>query len=345
MDAYNCIIYSYNTGRFYLVNPDALSKGLANKIRRYSGKVYIHEYEMHEIVCNAQNPKSVNYSSFLFPVVIGIMVTNKCNLACKYCIANNGNSYSKEDNFSTISDIVLYELLNSSVSSVMVSGGEPTLYDGLPNFLKSISHGDFLCLLDTNGVHIDEDLINTLKSTDIIPRVSLDSIYEYEHNDNRGKFSETYNNIIRMCKEGIDLRINTVISKTNAKSLFKLAEWIYKNNIRKWHIFKLQKMFAPKSISIDDESAENILFWLNREYGDKINLLFKFSKTNDGFASFVIDSDGMCFSTYNIDDEHSEKRVFGNIREKSLSDIWLDTPVDYRLRHYNKYLYYANKEI
>lgn len=345
MDMHNFIMYSYITGKFYLINVDVLSSSLADKVWNITGKTYLNESELYEMVVNAQNPYCVDCSRFSYPIVVGIMVTNKCNLQCKYCIANYGKSYSSKDCFSNVSSIVLNELKNSSVISVMVSGGEPTLYKELSSFLTNLSKGDFLCLLDTNGVNIDDELLNVLKKTKVIPRISLDSVYENEHNANRGMFANSIKNIIRLRGEGIDLRINTVINRRNVKNLGDLAEWLCMNGISKWHLFKLQQAFAPKDIWISDDEVKDILTDLNRKYGKKMDLLFKFSKNNDGFASFVIDSEGVCFSTKNTKCGYGEKKVFGDLTQKKLSDIWMSTPMDYRIRHYNKYLSYINKEV
>ena len=344
MDSEHFVLYSCSNGKFYLVNFNSLTKLLYNKIKKTGTKsIYILKNELNEIIDKALNPELVDYCKFLYPIVVGIMVTNKCNLNCKYCIANNGNSYSKEDSFHDISEKILKELKDSSVVSVIVSGGEPTLYKHLPEFLLKLSNGNYFCLLDTNGTLITEELIDTLKKTNVIARISLDSINASEHDTNRGMFNATLANIIKMRKENIDLRINTVLNKMNAKNIDDLAKWISKNGIKKWHVFKLQRAFSSPELWIDDTETTNILSHLEKTFGTDIDILFKFSKTNDGFASFVIDSDGICFSTQNKTIGCNQKHVFGDITQESLSEIWQNTPVEYRLRHYNKYLSYTNK--
>ena len=345
MDEKNFIIYSYDTGKFYLNNIDMLSSGLSNKVKNIQGKLYISKNDLSEIIKNAQNPRYVNYKDFTSPIVIGIMVTNECNLNCKYCIANYAHSYSQENNFHKISPILLSEIKKSGVISTMISGGEPTLYTHLSSFLSNLSNGNNLCLLDTNGVMIDDSLLKILKENNVISRISLDSIYENEHNKNRGMFSETLKNIIKLKKAGIDFRINTVINKVNIDSLPDMAEWMYLNKITKWHIFKLQSAFAPKDIWVDEQKVIDMLSYLQEKYDGKINILFKFSKNNDNFASFMVDSSGVCFSTRNKETSESEKYVFGSITNDSLHDIWKNTPMDFRLRHYDKYLMYAEKII
>lgn len=344
MDAYNFIVYSYHTGKFYLVNINSISSTLKDKINNIDGKICFLENEMHEIIKKAQNPNCVDYSQFQYPIVVGLMTTNRCNLTCRYCIANNGESYSVNDNFSIISTHLLNELKNSSVISVMVSGGEPTLYKNLPWFLSELSQNEFLILLDTNGTLIKDELLDVIKTTSVIPRISLDSIYKNEHDFNRGMFNDTLSNIIKMRNMNIDLRINTVLNKSNAKNLNELAKWLCKNGITKWHIFKLQQAFAPPDIWLGDYETIDVLSNIQKIYGKDIDILYKFSKNNDGFASFVIDSEGNCFSTQ-TKEGYNKKYFFGNIAKKSLKEIWRSTPMDFKLNHYNKYLSYTNKEL
>ena len=342
MDINSIIVYSYKTGKFYLINYNSISISLKNKFNGLGGKVFFSEEETIEIIEKAQNPNHIDIKQFNYPAVLGIMATNKCNLECTYCIANNGNSYSKKDNFSEVSKYIIDNLKGSSIVSVMVSGGEPTLYKDLPPFLTELSKNNCLILLDTNGTLINNELLNTIKSTIVIPRISLDSICKEEHNINRGMFDVTLSNIIKLRNNSIDIRINTVLNKSNAKNIDKLADWICGCGIKKWHIFKLQSNFAPERIRLSENETISILSKLQKLYGNNIDILYKFSKKNDGYSSFVIDSEGNCFSTKSYDG-NAQKIIWGNITQQSLDKIWQSTPINYRLRHYNKYLSYKDK--
>lgn len=337
------LLYSYGSGLFYLCDISSLPPNIKGRLNCRRVKLHINCCLEKELITSAINPNSINISVFKSPVVVGVMTVNYCNLACKYCISANGNGYSNTSVFPHKADVLFDKLMNSQIVSVLLSGGEPTLYDDLPFLLRSIAEHSFLCLLDTNGIQISDDLLNALTETDIIPRVSLDSSNEYEHNYNRGDFKKTVSTIDAMIRSKINLRVNTVLNSINLYSLENMAEWLLRKGIKKWHIYKLQKDFAPCEIWVDDKDAEEMINSLLSNYSDKLDILCKFSRLNDGYSSFIIDGEGNCFSTSNGIASFIEKVNFGNIYSNELSEIWENTPLEYRRRHLNKYLVWEGK--
>lgn len=336
------ILYSFTNGRFYLISNiySPLKKSNHNTFLRR--KIRLNKNKFEYIRNKCLNPEDVDYESFESPIVVGIMISNFCNLNCSYCLARNGSSYSEQNLLIKNEDILINRLIKSQIISLLVSGGEPTLYSNLPTFLDKMYNSNFLIMLDTNGTKLSYELIDTLKRVSIFPRISLDSVSDEIHNKNRGNFSDTFENIKKLINQGIEFRINTVIHNDNIYELEKIAEFMLENNIKTWHLFKLQQEFAPKSIWINDDIVEKNINLIREKYGDKLNIICKFTKNNDSFASFVIDSMGYCFSTDNKN-ETSKKIVFGNIFEKNIQDIWKSSPLDYRLRHYKKHLTYRGK--
>lgn len=117
--------------------------------------------------------------------------------------------------------------------------------------------------------------------------------------------------------------------------LNEMAKNLIAMGIRKWHIFKLQSAFAPNHLHISDTVAENAISALKIRYADRIIINCKFSKENDRFASFVVDSELNCFST---DNEAGTKVVFGNLTKNRIKEIWDKTTMNYKMRHLSKYL-------
>lgn len=334
------ILYSFKNGKFYLINNTTLPEKWQGSViaKEY---IYLSEQEFVVISNSALNPETVGVKEFNSPMVVGLMVWNSCNLECRYCIARNGGGYSANNTLLNNCDLLIERLVEAQVVSILISGGEPTLNDNLCGFLERLSDYFFLMMIDTNGVLMSEELLGIYKRGKIIPRVSVDSIKKEIHNINRGKFENTLLNINRLLDNNVDIRINTVLYKDNAVYLEEMAEWLVKKGIKKWHIFKVQKEFAPQEIWIDDAYAKCIIDNIFLKYSEKINIICKFSSRNDSFSSFVIDNEGNCFST---DNDNKKKVVFGNIIENSISEIWSNTPDDYKLRHYKKHLSYKGKK-
>ncbi len=332
------IAYSYISGRFYISE--------YSKVRRLNGygkknteTIYISLDELHTIESSSKDPDDLPISLFRSPIVIGVMVTNRCNLFCKYCISRNAQSYSKKSNFMHYEEKLFAELNSSNVMSVMLSGGEPTLYDGLPRLLDRISNHHYICLLDTNGTLLSTELLKAIKNNDIVPRVSLDAIDPWINDYCRGQTNAVIDGIYSLVQYGITPRINTVLTSENYKSVDVLAKWMVDTGIIKWHIFRLQRMFAPNNLWITDEELDTKIRLLQARFGDKLEIICKYGNEKDKYASFVIDTEGNCFSTNNLMPGISKKEIFGNVEKQSLDEIWHSCPDEYKRRHYKKYVF------
>lgn len=327
------VIYSFNSGYYYVNN-----YSIIEKIYSEDG-IYSVEYSLHKkIHDSALDPKNLNIQIFTNPIVVDIMFSNICNLRCKYCISTYANSYSFQNLFITYVQELSKRINESHSVGVVISGGEPTLNPELISFLKLINSNLFFCALDTNGVSFSKHLVNTVKSKYIIPRISLDSLNEEINNDVRGMYDRVLLTINYLLREEVEFRINTVLSSRNKDDLENLGKWMIANNIKRWHIFKLQRTYAPKDLWISDEETQKIITNLQKKVGNELHILSKFITKTDGFASFIIDSSGECFSS-----KGTEKICFGNIFQQSIQEIWGNTPIEYRSRHINKYIYYRNK--
>lgn len=335
------VLYSFVSGRFYICKYASIKRlsGLSTVGRK---TINIEPDELRIIEDNSIDPDKLDITLFSSPLVIGIMVTNNCNLNCLYCIARQASSYSSTDRFDHYYDKLCAEIASSKsrVLSVMLSGGEPSLNSNLPRFIRRVSNQSYLCLLDTNGTRLSNDLISTIKETYIIPRVSLDSIYPFINDSCRGDTVDVLNSIRLLLENNIQPRINTVLTSANAESINSLAEWIIEKGIKKWHIFKLQSIFAPEWLRISDDVFVRTINRLKSNYSDKIDILCKYGEDKDKYASFVIDSEGQCFSTDNLSQNSSKKIVFGNIENQTLFEIWDNCPEVYKRRHYRKYIYF-----
>lgn len=225
------------------------------------------------------------------------------------------------------------EIKESEISGVILSGGEPTLNPCLVDFLQMIKDLNIYILLDSNGVCWEDKFFKVVAMIpNLIPRISLDSSIPDIHNTVRGGFQSTYNTIDKLVTYKDNVRINTVLNLTNYRYMSELADLLVKWNIKRWHIYKLRKQYAPKKYWISDELTEVILRDLFKWYGDKIDITCKFSNSDDDYASFLVDGCGECFTERN-----GKKVIWGNISNDHIRQIWANTPSDYKIRHFKKY--------
>ena len=87
------IVYSYYTGYYYL----AKRKNIPSEYT-LDGKYTAHLDFINKISSMALSPSEIDVSEINSPIVISIMLSNICNLNCKYCISRNAHSYSKTNN-------------------------------------------------------------------------------------------------------------------------------------------------------------------------------------------------------------------------------------------------------
>lgn len=77
-----------------------------------------------------------------------------CNLRCPFC--QNGNLVLSPENEPSISEEEVLAFLKKRsgiLEGVCISGGEPTLYRELPDFISKIKALGYLVKLDTNGTN------------------------------------------------------------------------------------------------------------------------------------------------------------------------------------------------
>ena len=83
-------------------------------------------------------------------------ITNLCNLACNFCLANQCDS-KKDPSFDEIKES-LTKLIEKDKTLVQLSGGEPTTRKDLPEIIKNAKEiGAKYVQLNSNGIRLGED--------------------------------------------------------------------------------------------------------------------------------------------------------------------------------------------
>lgn len=123
----------------------------------------IHEYQ--------------NYRSFDHQrkIVAQWSITGRCNLKCRHCFIMSANAekglreYSLEE-----AEMIVRELSDYGVESVMITGGEPLLH---PHFLDIvrliIGAGMKLSWINTNGMLLTEKLLDNIEALGAKPKMAI----------------------------------------------------------------------------------------------------------------------------------------------------------------------------
>lgn len=145
-----------------------------------------------------------------------LAVTDRCNLRCNYCMPESGIDFSQKETLFTIEELSRLSgiLVAQGIDKIRITGGEPFVRKDLMVLLRDLANMDGLkdISITTNatliGPYIDE-----LKSLGILNiNVSLDAIDRetFEKITRRNQYDIVYNNIMRLCDEGFNVRINFI---------------------------------------------------------------------------------------------------------------------------------------
>jgi MoaA/NifB/PqqE/SkfB family radical SAM enzyme len=159
-----------------------------------------------------------------------IQVTRECNQKCIIC--SNPPTERKLDFESAKKEID--SLKRGGCSEIIFTGGEPTLYEKLPELIQYASRAGMLARIITNGQKIaDIQYLKKLKKAGL-KHLHL-SIYSSEdkiqqkisgNKNSLQNIKKALNNLKKI--RGISVDINIAISRLNAGHLRQTASWIVK---------------------------------------------------------------------------------------------------------------------
>ena len=96
-----------------------------------------------------------------------------CNFRCPFC--QNKNLLLNPADFAVFTEQEIFDHLkkrSSMLTGVCISGGEPTIYKELPDFIRQIKELGFLVKLDTNGTN--PQILRRLYDEKLIDYVAMD---------------------------------------------------------------------------------------------------------------------------------------------------------------------------
>ncbi len=287
------------------------------------------------------------------PIFAHLLLTNRCNLKCRYCFVDVNTIYESDFTLEEWKDTVR-GLHRRGCVSISLMGGEPLMFkelDALIDYIKSLGLN---VDLTTNGISLRKK-IETVRKVDSI-MVSLDG-REHAHDINRGKnsFKHAMDAIEALKENNIPVRVNSMVNRQSREELPWLLNFSKTNKIP--ITFNITNEFSESKrdfqdevmlnedeirdfyrelrarITEDSELADLVLF-SNKTIDHVINYPKPFNelilkepgkklKRNDmcwfGQVWVHIDSNGdiiPCSTLWNLPDKFTPK----NIREHGLSD-------------------------
>jgi radical SAM protein with 4Fe4S-binding SPASM domain len=266
-------------------------------------------------------------------------ITLKCNLRCSHCGSSAGLPRPNELNTKECFRLC-EELAELGCEDVSLMGGEPFLREDWFSIGQCIKSLGMNLSIVSNGTILEKYIEKISQLKPKVVGISLDGLKEsHEKIRGKGTFEKTIRAIELLREKGIQTTVITTVSKINFKDLPKMKNLLYKKGVN-WQIqvamplgnFQKEQMlskeeFYATALFIAKERIENSFKNLPvigaHCYGYYSKFLpgCSWEGCSAGISSIGITSDGGivgCLSMGN------ERFIEGNIREKSLKEIWED---------------------
>ncbi len=255
------LIFNTKDISFYKLSDDKINELIINR--------YIDEYKTNEIKTNKYyNLKNIE--------TIKLLISNDCNLYCKYCYANKGN-YGKDKSLMSLekaNQIALFIKNNlPNFNQMLFFGGEPFMNIDVLEFFCNYFKKDIDFLVQTNGTIYNEKIKKIIEKHNITMTVSLDCEKEI-HDENRIFFdgSGSYDLIDR----------NIFLFNSDRQNVKYLQATLSGENASKKEIFLLKnnmiKRYGISNIVISKDINETDLYnfeYKKEEVNRKVSVFFE----------------------------------------------------------------------
>jgi len=296
-------------------------------------------------------------------------VTRSCNLYCAHCRGSaSPASYSGELTTDECFHLV-DQILEVGKPIIILTGGEPLVRSDVLQIAKYAVSKGLRVVMGTNGTLITEEMAWKLKEVPISRLgISLDfplAGLQDEFRGQTGAFDAVMAGIANAHKAGIEVQINSTITKLNVNYLEELLALTLKVGAVAFHPFMLVPTGRGKgleSVELPPEQYEKTLHWIydkQLELGDRlffkptdvphylrvVKQRQKKDERNDSKAAHghnpadtitrgCLAGVGFCFVSYQgkvkgcgyLDVEA------GDIRKESFSEVWANSPLFSKLR-------------
>ncbi len=224
--------------------------------------------------------KNPRYATEL-PEVIGMKLTNKCNLRCKHCYQWNEDGYhrfmDKEEQNQDLDFEIVKKILNETKktkSRLYLWGGEPLCYKNFDELCDLIATDLRETAICTNAVLLEDHLESIIKISENVELLIPIEGFEQEHDEIRGKGNfqkamKAIDTLLELKEKKIfkgKISVHTVINDNIIDKLYDLAEFYETKKIDfvlftyPWYISqetscKMDNYFSEKFGWIDSKAS------------------------------------------------------------------------------------------
>ncbi len=296
------------------------------------------------------------------PIVVW-NTTQTCNLKCVHCYTDSENRKYKDELTTDEGFALIDDLSSFKIPSLLFSGGEPLIRKDILSLIQRAADKEIRPVISTNGTLIDREMAHNIKDAGVVyVGISLDGMEEV--NDSfrgvKGAYSRAMKGFDNCLAVGQRVGLRLTLTRKNYEDLHRIFDFIEEHGIPRACFYHLVysgrggDMFKDDLRYEESRHAMDIILERTEDFfrrGLDINILtvdnhtdgvylYRKLKENDpGRASEVrrllswnggaANSTGVGIG--NIDfkgnvhpDQFWQDYSFGNIRDRSFADIWMD---------------------
>ena len=210
-------------------------------------------------------------NGYSFVPSLGVIVTDKCDLACEYCPPHGENVWRaiEECDVDVIS-CVLQVAKRHDTKVVRITGGEPLLFPERTRFVltEACKLGFEKLILNTNGTQLLKhiDWLVDFKDNFLL-KISLDTIdpmvFERITGRNHKFLQNIINGIRQATEEGFEIEINSVSTKSNAGAVLEVLKFAEELDV---HLKIFDVFDFGGIVKVERVSLDGVRQHLNKHY-------------------------------------------------------------------------------
>lgn len=209
-----------------------------------------------------------------------INFSSKCSLHCPYCFIPFNNSEVRPSAIMQVLD----RCSELGAKVITFGGGDPFQYKFLPEIIEAASNLDFSLHIDTNGIGLTKADYSLLENHNVLLGLSLDSHIKEIHIRSREEgiaFSRILAHLEELKNTNVRVKVNTLATPINAKSLCEMARFLCQCKIDIWSLYQ----YLPILSRVGQENVYQLSEVEFRRLIDEIKKLKVNYTLEPGFAS------------------------------------------------------------
>ncbi len=159
-------------------------------------------------------------------------VTNKCNLACRHCYVEQGNTHIELSMFKK----AVSQFDDMGGLKLMISGGEPLLHPEFNDLMEILPSYELRAILLSNGTLIDKKIAKKLSKYVHEVQISIDGIRSHDLLRGKGSYEKAMQGILNLKNAGIPVSIATMIHRYNAEEFEEMKTLFSGMEVVSWGV-------------------------------------------------------------------------------------------------------------